>query len=177
MDASLDWPHPMYIRLGGNPAINVKRGTFAIGKAMLMRKAQSRKPIALMSTGVMTANCLDAADILGRDGIEASVLHIHSVKPLDEESVLEHAAAARMVVTVEEGIAIGGLGSAVTDVLVMGLGQDIPRIRRIALPDCFPRKYGTQADLFGVFGLTPAQIACTVSEAVNGKEMELECSF
>src|SRR6266853_1719196 len=81
MDVSLDWPHPIYIRL-----------------AIPMRKAQTRRPIALMSTGVMTTNCLAAAEILARAGIDASVLHIHSVKPLDEESVLEHAAPARLVV-------------------------------------------------------------------------------
>jgi transketolase len=172
MDATLDWPHPIYIRLakGGDPVVSRKQNGFAIGKAIPMRKAETRRPVALMSTGVMTTNCLAAADILARAGIDTSVLHIHTVKPLDEESVLEHAAKAALVVTVEEGVAIGGLGSAITDVLVETLGQQIPRIRRIALPDSFPHKYGLQTDLFEVAGLAPEQIAVTVSTAMSKQD-------
>jgi len=124
-----------------------------------------------MSTGVMTTNCLAAAEILAREGIDASVLHIHSVKPLDQEAVLEHAAKAMLVVTVEEGVAIGGLGSAITDVLVEALGQRIPPIRRLALPDSFPHKYGLQSELFEVYGLAPEQIAAAVSGAIARKDM------
>jgi transketolase len=172
MDATLDWPHPIYIRLakGGDPVVSRKQNGFAIGKAIPMRKAETRHPVALMSTGVMTTNCLAAADILARAGIDTSVLHIHTVKPLDTEAVLEHAARAALVVTVEEGVAIGGLGSAITDVLVETLGQQIPRIRRIALPDSFPHKYGLQSDLFEVAGLAPEQIARTVSGAMSKQD-------
>src|SRR5712672_2611961 len=87
MDAALDWPHPIYIRLakGGDPIVSRKENGFAIGKAIPMRKAATRRPVALMSTGVMTTNCLLAAQILARAGIDTSVLHIHSVKPLDKE--------------------------------------------------------------------------------------------
>src|SRR3954452_11607059 len=82
MDVSLDWPHPIYIRLakGGDPIVSRKENGFAIGKAIPMRKAATRRPVALMSTGVMTTNCLAAAEILAREGIDTSVLHIHSVK-------------------------------------------------------------------------------------------------
>jgi len=173
MDASLDWPHPIYIRLakGGDPVVSRKENGFAIGKAISLRKAATRRPVALMSTGVMTTNCLAAADILARAGVDASVLHIHSVKPLDNEAVLEHAAKSLLVVTVEEGVAMGGLGSAITDVLVETLGQNIPPIRRIALPDSFPQKYGSQNDLFEVCGLAPEQIAATVSDALSKKDV------
>jgi transketolase len=173
MDVSLDWPHPIYIRLakGGDPIVSRKENGFAIGKAIPMRKAATRRPVALMSTGVMTTNCLAAAELLAREGIDTSVLHIHSVKPLDQEAVLEHAAKAMLVVTVEEGVAIGGLGSAVTDVLVEALGQRIPPIRRLALPDAFPHKYGLQSELFEVYGLAPEQIAAAVSGAIARKDM------
>jgi transketolase len=171
MDVSLDWPHPIYIRLakGGDPIVS-KPGGFAIGKAIPMRKAQSGRPVALMATGVMTTNCLAAAEILARAGIDTSVLHIHSVKPLDAEAVLEHAAKARLVVTVEEGVAIGGLGSAITDVLVETLGRNIPLIRRLALPDAFPHKYGLQTDLLEACGLAPAQIAATVADQMGKQD-------
>src|ERR1700681_869348 len=172
MDVSLDWPHPIYIRLakGGDPIVSRPQDGVAIGKAIPMRKAQTRLPVALMSTGVMSTNCLAAAENLARAGIDASVLHIHSVKPLDQEAVLEHAAKARLVVAVEEGVAIGGLGSAITDVLVEMLGQGIPPIRRIALPDAFPHKYGLQSELFEVYGLAPDQIAVAVSGAIAKKD-------
>jgi transketolase len=173
MEVSLDWPHPIYIRLakGGDPIVSRKENGFTIGKAIPMRKAQTRHPIALMATGVMTTNCLAAAEILSRDGIDTSVLHVHTVKPLDREAVLQHAANARMVVTVEEGIAIGGFGSAVTDLLVDELGPRMPAMRRIALPDEFPHNYGLQSDIFEIYGLAPKQIAATVAAAVSKEQV------
>src|SRR5580692_676291 len=104
MQASLDWPHPIYIRLakGGDPIVSRKENGFTIGKAIPLRRARARSAVALMATGVMTTNCLGAAELLAREAIEASVLHLHTVKPLDETAVLEHAAGAALVVTVEE---------------------------------------------------------------------------
>jgi transketolase len=173
MNVSLDWPHPIYIRLakGGDPVVSRKENGFAIGKAIPMRRARGRGPVVLMATGVMTTNCLAAAELLERDGTDAAVLHIHTVKPLDAEAVLEHAAGAALVVTVEEGVAIGGLGSAVTDLLVDRLGPAMPAIRRIALSDAFPHNYGVQEDLFALYGLMPPQIAATVVQALKAKEL------
>ena len=76
-----------------------------------------------MATGVMTTNCLAAADLLAKDGHDVSVVHFHTIKPLDEESVLEFSRDAELVATVEEGTMIGGFGSAVTDLLVEKLGS------------------------------------------------------
>jgi transketolase len=151
--------------------VSRKENGFAIGKAIPMRRARGRRPVALMATGVMTTNCLGAAELLERSGIDATVLHIHTVKPLDEATVLEHAAGAAAVVTVEEGVGIGGLGSAITDLLVEKLGPAAPPMRRIALPDAFPRHYGVQDDLFAIYGLMPAQIAATVEKALKAKDL------
>jgi transketolase len=172
MDRSLDWPAPIYIRLakGGDKVVSVEGNGFAIGKAIPMRTTKERHPVAFVATGVMTTSCLAAADLLERERIASSVLHVHTVKPLDEAAILEHAAAARLVVTVEEGIAIGGLGSAVTDLLVERLGGAMPPIIRLALPDAFPHKYGSQNDLFELYGLMPDQIAASVVAAVQAKE-------
>src|SRR5262249_33296145 len=152
---TLDWPRPIYIRLakGGDPVVSREDSGFAIGKAIPMRRAQSRRGIVLMSTGVMTTNSLAAAERLAAAGVEASVIHFHTVKPLDEEAVLEFASEAALVVTVEEGTRIGGFGSAVTDLLVEKLGPALPRMLRIGLPDSFPHKYGVQDDLLEVYGL------------------------
>src|SRR5262249_34239380 len=125
-------------------------------------RSKERIPVVMMTTGVMTTNALKAASILESDGIDASVVHFHTIKPLDTAAVLEHARSARLVVTVEEGIAIGGFGSAVTDVLVEEIGPGMPHTKRIALPDGFSKNYGVQNDLFEAFGLTPPQIAKSV---------------
>jgi transketolase len=172
MQASLDWPHPIYIRLakGGDPVVSKAENGFTIGKAITMRKARERRPVVFMTTGVMTTNALTAAELLERDGVDASVVHFHTVKPLDEEAVLEHAANAGLVVTVEEGIAIGGFGSAVTDLLVEEMATALPRIVRLALPDAFPHKYGSQNDLLETAGLMPNQIAATVAARVGKQE-------
>jgi transketolase C-terminal domain/subunit len=69
--------------------------------------------------------------------------------------------------TIEEGIAIGGFGSAVTDVLVDKLGPKMPHMKRIALPDSFCRHYGVQNDLFEIYGLSPDQIARTVTDKLE----------
>jgi transketolase len=169
MNCTLDWPHPIYIRLakGGDPIVSREDNGFAIGKAIPMRKARSKRSIVLMATGVMTTNCLGAAELLAKDGIDVSVVHFHTVKPLDEETLLDFARDAQLVVTVEEGVMIGGFGSAVTDVLVEKLGRAQPPSMRLGLPDAFPHNYGLQEDLFEIYGLTAEQIAATVAETAK----------
>jgi len=169
MDVSLDWKGPIYIRLakGGDPVVSKAENGFAIGKAITMRQSAEKRPVVFMTTGVMTTNALKAADLLQADGIDASVVHFHTIKPLDDAAVLEHARNARLVVTVEEGIAIGGFGSAITDLLVEEMGPKMPHMKRIALPDAFPKNYGVQNDLFDIYGLTPKKIAQTVNEKLG----------
>ena len=173
MRVSVDWPHPIYIRLakGGDPVVSRPENGFAIGKAITMRAARSRRPVAIIATGVMTTNALKAAELLEKQGIDASVVHFHTVKPLDEAAVREHAENARLVVTAEEGVAIGGFGSAVTDFLVKTRGQSLPAMMRLALPDEFPKKYGSQNDHFEIYGLMPHQIAASVSKALGKLEL------
>jgi transketolase len=173
MRVSPDWPHPIYIRLakGGDPVVSQAERGFAIGKAITMRAARSRRPVVIMATGVITANALKAAELLEREGIDASVVHFHTVKPLDEAAVREHAEHARLVVTAEEGVGIGGFGSAITDFLVRTRGQSMPAIVRLALADEFPKKYGSQNDHFEIYGLMPHQIAASVSKAIGKLEL------
>jgi transketolase len=169
MAASLDWKSPIYIRLakGGDPVVSRAEHGFEIGAAITMRRSVDRDPVVLMTTGVMTTNALQAAEILTTAGIDVSVVHFHTIKPLDSGAILAHAGPARLVVTIEEGIAIGGFGSAVTDVLVDELGREMPHMKRIALPDSFCRNYGVQGDLFEIYGLSPPRIARTVIEKVD----------
>ena len=173
MNCTLDWPHPIYIRLakGGDPVVSREENGFAIGKAIPMRRARSRRSVVLLSTGVMTTSCLGAAELLAKDGVDISVVHFHTIKPLDEEAVLEFAHDAPLVVTVEEGTVIGGFGSAVTDLLVEKLGAALPPLMRIGLPDAFPRKYGVQEELFEVYGLSAEQIAAAVGQSAKREKV------
>jgi transketolase len=172
MNCTLDWPRPIYIRLakGGDPVVSRDENGFAIGKAIPMRRARSRRSIVLLATGVMTTNCLAAAELLAKDGHDVAVVHFHTIKPLDEDAVLEFSRDAELVATVEEGTMIGGFGSAVTDVLVEKLGSGLPALTRIGLPDAFPHKYGLQEELFEVYGLAPAQIAARISKSLKVKD-------
>jgi transketolase len=172
MDCTLDWPHPIYIRLakGGDKVVSRDENGFAIGKAIPMRRAAAKRSIVLLATGVMTTNSLDAAELLAQDGIDVSVVHFHTIKPLDEEAVLEFAHGSPLVVTVEEGTRIGGFGSAVADLLLERMGSALPPMLRIGLPDAFPHKYGLQEDLFDEYGLMPAQIATSVANMIKTRK-------
>lgn len=167
MEASLYWPHPIYIRLGkgGDPVVSDARRGFEIGRAIPMREVDG--DVLIVSTGVMTHRALRAADILEAEGIGSDVLHVHTLKPLDEDSIRRMAARARLVVVVEEHTVVGGLGSAVVDVLVRYATSPMPTIRCLGIPDCFTENYGSQDDLLAIYGLQPEQIAGTISENVK----------
>jgi transketolase len=170
MNATLDWPDPIYIRLGkgGDPVISDASRGFTIGKAIVMREAGKSDKVVLVSTGVMTARALDAAELLAESGIECDVLHFHTVKPLDEATLIERAHGARALFTIEEHTVIGGLGSAVFECLVERLPGTLPRMCRLGLPDRFAVNYGGQDDLLSVCGLLAPQIAATIRSSVAG---------
>lgn len=170
MNASLDWPHPMYIRLGkgGDPVVSKAENGFEIGKGIVMRPVKGKGHALLISTGIMTYHALETADILAKSGIKAEVIHIHTIKPLDETLILERAEAAGSVFTIEEHTKIGGLGSAVVDLLVERLGSWRP-IRKLGLEDAFAKNYGFQDDLLQLNGLWPDQMAATVIQTISAK--------
>lgn len=156
MEASLDWPGPLYIRVGkGNePIVTQPETFFAIGHALEMR-APGR--VALLSTGIVTAKALKAADLLAAKGVTAGVIHFATLKPLDRAAVLAAAATAELVVTVEEHTSMGGLGSAVAE--VMAEEPSGSRLLRLSLGDVFPEGYGSNDHLIRRAGLQPEQIA------------------
>ena len=163
MTTTLDWPGPLYIRLGkgGDTVVSREQDGFEIGKANLLREPGE---VLIVSTGVMASRVLDAAEALAQDGISCGVLNMHTVKPLDEKTLLDLAGKAKRVITVEEHSRIGGLGSAVTDTLVENLGQNLPAIHRIALPDVFPEDYGSQDSLMQSYGLQAPEIADAIRQ-------------
>lgn len=172
VEATLDWPHPAYIRFakGGDPVVSTAENGFEIGKAIVMREGGD---VAFVTTGVMTSRCLEAAKLLADAGIESSVLHVHTIKPFDDGAVRKAASSASLVVSVEEHSRIGGLGSAVTDVLAeAGIGT--PQLR-LAFPDQFINTYGSQDSVLQAVGLQPAPIAQKVRGVLEGAPQVL-CS-
>lgn len=169
MEATLAWPHPIYIRLGkgGDPIISRDEHGFEIGKAIVMRRTEARDPVLLISCGVMTSRALEAADLLAEKGIPVEVVHVHTIKPLDEKLILERARKARSVFTLEEHTVIGGLGSAVVDVLAEQLGSRMPPIKKLGLADQFAKNYGSQDDLLELSGLQPHQVADRIEQMLQ----------
>nr|MBQ8253295.1 transketolase family protein [Lachnospiraceae bacterium] len=115
--AAIEMEGPVYLRFGraAVPVINERDDyKFEIGKGVLLREG---KDVTIIASGICVESALGAAEKLAADGIDAEVINIHTIKPLDEELVLASAKKTGKVVTVEEHSVIGGLGSAVCDVL------------------------------------------------------------
>ncbi len=163
---TLDHPGPVYIRLGkgGDPVVSNDEDGFNIGKAIELRPAGA---VAMITTGVMANRALTAADTLADDGVRCGVVNMHTLKPLDEEMILQLAKTAKLLVTLEEHTTIGGLGSAVSDVLADRFEGRPPALKRIGIPDTFPKEYGSQDTMMETFGLQPPQIAEAIRSAVG----------
>ena len=132
--AAYDYVGPVYLRFGraAVPVINDNADyKFEIGKGITLREG---KDISILATGIEVSEALVAADMLKADGIEATVINIHTIKPLDKELVIKTAKSTGKVFTVEEHSIIGGLGSAVTEVL----SEEYPvKAVRIGVNDVF----------------------------------------
>lgn len=132
--AALDHEGPVYIRFG-RAAVPVINDTpdykFEMGKGVTLREG---KDLTIIANGICVAEALGAAEMLKADGIDARVVNIHTVKPLDEEIVIKAAKETGKIVTVEEHSVIGGLGSAVCDCVCAN--APVP-VRKIGMQDVF----------------------------------------
>lgn len=157
---------PLYIRLakGGDPIVTTERIPFEIGKAFLMREGTEA---LIITTGITLKNGLEVADILGERGLQIAVLHVPTVKPLDTEAILRHAASVPVIVTIEEHTLIGGLGGAVAEVVAEANFNPAKRFRRIGIPDTFPYQYGSQASLMKEFTITTENLTSVVTQLIE----------
>lgn len=140
---------PVYLRFGrlAVPVINDYEGyKFEIGKAITLREG---KDVAIIASGLTVAESLEAAKKLAEDGIEAEVINMHTIKPLDAEAVKAAAAKTGKVVTVEEHSVIGGLGSAVSEVIAE---ENSAKVLKIGIYDVFGES-GPAAQLIKKYGL------------------------
>lgn len=145
---------PTYIRLAREktPIFSTADSPFEIGKAYVLREGND---VSLMGTGTMTYQLLVAAEALAKQGINAEVVHIPTIKPLDEETILTSAKKTGRVATAEEAQIAGGFGGAITELLSDKLPMPV---KRFGMRDRFGES-GDPKDLFEHFGLTGAQIA------------------
>lgn len=150
---------PVYLRLARLATPVFSAGMpFEIGKANILREGGD---VALITCGLMVEACLNAAELLEKKGIHATVVNMHTIKPLDEALVRELAVKMPLY-TVEEHSIIGGLGDAVAAVVAEHGG----RLHKIGLNDCFGQS-GKPAELLDFYGLTPEKIAARVESSLK----------
>jgi len=153
---------PVYIRVARPivETITTNETPFIPGKANIMKDGSD---ICIIATGLMLREALRAADMLSTEGINASVVNFHTIKPFDTECVLKMAEKCGAVVTAEEHSIIGGLGSAVAEVLA---GHSCAKFVRVGIQDKFG-KSGKPADLFAAYGLTAENIAAQCKSLIR----------
>lgn len=155
---------PMYIRLGRSkvPVVCDDTADYRIGRGKMLREGND---VTFMTTGLMTAHALEAAEILASENVSARVVHFGTIKPLDMDLVLHCARETGAVVTAEEHSVIGGLGSAVCETLSEGM--PVP-VERVGLRDVFGQS-GTADDLLVHYNLMPGDLVEAAERALRRK--------
>ena len=157
----------MHIRLGkgGDKVVSKASNGFQLGKAIKMR---SGLHASIISTGVMTQVALEAASNIEKSkGINISVFHMHTIKPIDERAILEIAKSTPHIWTIEEHSRNGGLGTSVLEVISDNAPEMCGKVYRLGLPDAFPDKYGSQETLLDSYGLDSETLVREISSKIG----------
>ena len=154
---------PFYVRIGraDAPIIFERHRKFRIGKAYVLRKGSD---VTIIATGTMTAEALKAYDLLKKNGIEARIIHMPTIKPIDKNAVRKAAKETGAIITAEEHTIIGGLGDAVS----MAMDEPVPMIR-IGVSDVFGESGGAR-ELMEKYGLTAENIAKQAKKLVKARK-------
>ena len=154
--AVVSQPGPCYLRLGrvGEPRIHGPSAVFKLGRAIRVREGRA---LTIISTGGLLETGLRAAELLSGVGIDARVVSMHTLKPIDEAEVVSAAAETGGIATLEEHSVIGGLGSAVAEILAESAGAR-GRLKRFGVPSAFAPEVGSQEYLRAVYGLSPTAV-------------------
>ena len=163
--AAATTPGPVYIRLGRNPApiVTQEKDPFVVGKANLIRNG---KDVSLFACGLMVSEAQSAADLLASQGIQARVVAMHTVKPVDREAIVSACRETGAIVTAEEHTIVGGFGSAIAEVVT----EEVPvPLARIGILDRIGES-GEPDELFKVFHLTAQDIAEAARRVIQKKK-------
>ena len=164
VEAAINYVGPVYMRFGrmAVPNVSPEGYKFEIGRGCLLKDGAD---VAIIANGVEVSEALEAARLLAEDGIDAAVVNMATIKPLDEELVVKMAKQTGCIVTAEEHSVIGGLGGAVAECLAEKC--PVP-MKRVGIEDKFGRS-GPAKELLSVFKLDAASIAERAKEAVKLK--------
>ena len=164
IEASIEDESSCYIRLTGgtnNPIINTKDYKFEIGKSILMKEG---KDLLLIAAGAILSECLKVSEILSNENITSTVINMHTIKPIDEKMINDHIHQKKLVVTVEEHNIIGGLGSAVSE--VVSKLTNSPPLLSLGVNDNYS-KSGSYKFLKEINGLVPEKIIGSIKNRLN----------
>jgi len=155
---------PAYLRLtrGKVPFVTKEEDKFEIGKGSMLKKG---KDVSIIATGALVHIALEAAEELAEEGIDARVINIHTIKPIDKNIILNAAKKTKAIVTVEDHNIIGGLGSAVAEVLAE---NNLAILKRIGVNDSFGES-GTPDELYQKYGLTKENIKKEVKSIIKNR--------
>lgn len=157
-----EYKGPVYIRLGRSkvPVIFGEDYDFEIGKGIELKAGED---VSIIATGIMVSKALEASKLLEKEGISSRVINMSTIKPIDKDIIIKAAKETKNIVTVEEHSIIGGLGSAVAEVIVEN--YPVP-VRRIGIEDTFGES-GTAEDVLEKYGMTVENIVKNVKEVVS----------
>ncbi|MBI4323193.1 MAG: transketolase family protein [Candidatus Omnitrophica bacterium] len=163
--AAAAYPGPVFLRLGRapTPLVTTPDDPCAIGRANVLRDGAD---VSLVACGIMVAHALGAAELLAKDGVSARVINLHTIKPIDRATLLAAARDTGAIVTAEEHSVVGGLGSAVAEVLVQE--HPVP-MRFVGVKDRFGTS-GDPAQLLKAFGLMPEDIVKAAKDLLRLKK-------
>lgn len=165
MKAAVEYVGPMYLRFGRSPValINREDYKFELGKGVCLKEGTD---LTIIATGIMVATCLEVAKELEEKGIYAEVINIHTIKPIDQEIIIQSAKKTNIVFTVEEHSIIGGLGSAVSEVLA----ESYPTfVHRFGMKDCYGQSASAET-LLEYYGLDKKGIYNKICTIYNKRE-------
>lgn len=161
VEAAAEFNGPVYVRLGrsGIPVLYKEDQKFEIGKGIELAEGND---VTIVATGIMVGEALAARETLAQEGISARVIDIHTIKPMDQEILIKAATETKAIVTAEEHNIVGGLGSAVAEVVA----EKAPvKVLRVGVEDTFGES-GKPAELLEKYELTAAKIVKKVKEAL-----------
>ena len=160
--AAAEYNGPMYVRLGRSavPTLFDENYNFEIGKGVVLKEGNDA---TIIECGMMVNEALIAADMLKEENINVRVINMSTIKPIDTELIIKAAKETKAIVTAEEHSIIGGLGSAVSEVV----SENHPvKVKKVGLNDCFGES-GTPGELLEKYGLTAKNIVAKVKEAIQ----------
>jgi transketolase len=159
--AMVEWDGPCYMRCGykGESALYKTKPDLKIGKAITIREG---KDVTLIAAGEMLPTSLEIADELNNNNINARVLSMHTIKPIDKEAIVKAAEETGIILTLEENNILGGLGGAVSEVLAESGNLNI-KFKRIGINDIFPSKVGYRKYLREIYGFSKEDILKTIN--------------